>query len=45
MNKLPFSVDRKVKVKVTKSTNESLRPNPDLEDEVDESLLRLAKLI
>ena len=45
INKLPFSVDRKVKVKVSKSTNESLNPNPELDDEVDESLLRLAGLI
>lgn len=45
MNKLPFSVDRKVKVKVSKSTNESLHPNPELDDDVDESLLRLAKLM
>ena len=46
MNKLPFSVDRKVKVKVSKSTNESLRPNPDLvDDTVDEDLYRVAKLM
>jgi len=45
MNKLPFSVDRKVKVTVSKSTNESLNPMSGVEDDVDESLLRLAKLI
>lgn len=42
MNKLPFSVDRKVKVKVSQSTNESLNPKSDYDDDVDESLFRLA---
>ena len=45
MSKLPFNVDKKVKVKVSKSTNESLNPETGMEDEIDESLLRLAGLI
>lgn len=45
MNKLPFSVDRKVKVKVSKSTNESLNPNAEYDNDVDESLYRLAGLM
>ena len=45
MNKLPFNVDKKVKVKVSKSTNEALNPDSGMEDEIDESLLRLAKLM
>ena len=45
MGKLPFDVDRKVKVRVKKSTNESLAPDPEMDDSVDESLLRLAKII
>ena len=43
MNKLPFSVDRKVKVRVNKSVNESL-PTSEDDDCIDDSLLRLAKL-
>lgn len=44
MNRLPFSIDRKVnRVTVTESTNESLKPeNPLIDDEVDELTLRLA---
>ena len=42
MNKLPFNVDKKVKVQVKKSTNESLSPDPEMSDDVDESLYRLA---
>lgn len=45
MGKLPFNVDRKVKVQVKKSTNESLAPDPEMDDTVDDSLLRLAKII
>ena len=45
MNKLPFSVDRQVKVRVNKSVNESLPSQEDEDNDVDESLLRLAKLI
>lgn len=45
MNKLPFNVEKKVKVKVSKSTNESLNPNSDMEDDVDESLYRLAGMM
>lgn len=44
MSKLPFNVDKKVKVRVSKSVNESLNPNPEMVDEIDDSLLRLAKL-
>lgn len=44
MNKLPFSVDRQVKVRVNKSINESL-PSSEEYDDVDESLYRLAKLM
>lgn len=44
MNKLPFSVDRQVKVRVNKSVNESL-PSQEEDDDIDDSLLRLAKLI
>lgn len=44
MNKLPFSVDRQVKVRVNKSMNESL-PGKEEDDDVDESLYRLAKLM
>lgn len=44
MNKLPFSVDRQVKVRVNKSINESL-PSVEDDNDVDESLLRLAKLM
>jgi chromosome segregation ATPase len=43
MNKLPFSVDRKVKVRVNKSVNESL-PTEEEDNDVDDSLYRLAKL-
>ena len=45
MNKLPFNVDKKVKVKVSKSTNESLNPDSDMDDVIDESLYRLAGLM
>lgn len=44
MNKLPFSVDRQVKVRVSKSVNESL-PSEEEDNDVDDSLYRLAKLI
>jgi hypothetical protein len=42
ISKLPFSVDRKVKVKVRESTNESLLVNKNVDDDVDSSLLTLA---
>jgi hypothetical protein len=42
ISKLPFSVDRKVKVKVRESTNESLPVNKNVDDDVDSSLLTLA---
>lgn len=47
MNKLPFSVNRKVnRVTVTESTNESLKPeNPLVDDEVDELTLKLANSV
>lgn len=41
ISKLPISFDRKVKVKVHESTNESLNPKQDIED-VDDSLYALA---
>lgn len=45
ISKLPFNVDRKVKVKVRESANEPLNPGRTAaEDDVDESLLRLAGL-
>lgn len=44
MNKLPFSVDRQVKVRVNKSINESL-PTEEEDNDVDDSLYRLAKLM
>jgi len=44
ISKLPFSVGRKVKVKVTESKNEYLRPGSDMDDEIDDSLLTLANL-
>jgi hypothetical protein len=42
ISKLPFSVDRKVKVKVRESKNESLPVNKNVDDDVDSSLLNLA---
>jgi DNA repair exonuclease SbcCD ATPase subunit len=42
ISKLPFSIDRKVKVKVRESTNESLPVNKNVDDDVDSSLLNLA---
>jgi chromosome segregation ATPase len=42
ISKLPFSVDRKVKVKVRESKNESLPVNKNVDDDVDSSLLTLA---
>lgn len=45
ISKLPFNVDRKVKVKVRESANEPLNPGRKAaDDDVDESLLRLAGL-
>lgn len=44
ISKLPFSVDRKVKVKVTESKNDLLRPDSGMDDEIDDSLITLAKL-
>ena len=45
ISKLPFNVDRKVKVKVRESANEPLNPGRKAaEDDIDESLLRLAGL-
>lgn len=44
ISKLPFSVDRKVRVKVTESKKEFLRPGSDMDDEIDDSLLTLANL-
>jgi hypothetical protein len=44
ISKLPFSVDRKVKVKVTESKKEFLRPNSGMDDEIDDALLNLANL-
>lgn len=42
ISKLPFSIDRKVKVKVRESKNENLRVNKDVDDDIDSSLLNLA---
>jgi uncharacterized phage infection (PIP) family protein YhgE len=42
ISKLPFSIDRKVKVKVRESTNENLPVNKNVDDDVDSSLLNLA---
>lgn len=44
ISKLPFSVDRKVKVRVTESKNDLLRPDSGMDDEIDDSLITLAKL-
>lgn len=44
INKLPFNVGRKVKVKVRESHNEGLNINKGVDDEVDESLIALAGL-
>lgn len=44
IGKLPFSIDRKVKVKVTESKKDMLRPDTGMDDEVDDSLLSLANL-
>jgi uncharacterized phage infection (PIP) family protein YhgE len=42
ISKLPFSIDRKVKVKVRESMNENLPVNKNVDDDVDSSLLNLA---
>jgi hypothetical protein len=42
ISKLPFSIDRKVKVKVRESKNENLSVDKVVDDEVDSSLLNLA---
>lgn len=44
ISKLPFNVDRKVKVKVTESKKEFLKPDSGMDDEIDDSLLTLANL-
>lgn len=44
ISKLPFNVDRKVKVRVTESKNDLLRPDSGMDDEIDDSLITLAKL-
>jgi chromosome segregation ATPase len=42
ISKLPFSVDRKVKVKVRESKNEGLSVSKNVDDDIDSSLLNLA---
>jgi hypothetical protein len=42
ISKLPFSIDRKVKVKVRESKNENLRADKGVDDDIDDSLLNLA---
>lgn len=44
ISKLPFNVDRKVKMKVTESKNDLLVPSTGMDDEIDDSLLTLANL-
>lgn len=44
ISKLPFNVDRNVKVRVTESKNDILRQNSGMDDDVDDSLLTLAGL-
>ncbi len=44
ISKLPFSVDRKVKVRVRESQNEGLRVGKETDDDIDDSLLYLAGL-
>lgn len=44
ISKLPFSIDRKVKVKVRESRNEGLLVDKGVDDDIDESLLSLAGL-
>lgn len=44
ISKLPFNVDRKVKVKVRESKNETLSLDKEVDEDVDDSLYRLAKL-
>lgn len=44
ISKLPFSIDRKVKVKVRESKNENLPVDKGVDDDIDSSLLNLAGL-
>lgn len=44
ISKLPFNIDRKVKMKVTESKNDLLVPSTGMDDEIDDSLLTLANL-
>lgn len=44
MRKLPFNVDRKVKVKFTESKNDNMIMRSDIDDTIDDDLLKLAKI-
>ena len=44
ISKLPFNIERKVKMKVTESKNDLLVPSTGMDDEIDDSLLTLANL-
>lgn len=43
ISKLPFKLDRNTRVKVVESKNDNLRIDTGIDDDVDESLMRMAK--
>ena len=43
ISKLPFKIDRNTRVKVVESKNDNLRIDTGIDDDVDESLMRMAK--